>query len=283
MATVFRMVLSVWLCGIWLFPSPSPAQSVPLAESELQLKTLFSRIPQSASETQKLVLSDSIAYLLHQALLLPGSFEYPFNQLNMLGKVTSGDKKVRIYTWNLPHADGTNSYYGFLQQTSGRNTPINVIRLTDQRTTITEPTTTELSADNWYGCLVYSIIEHAVSGKTWYTLLGYNPADLFIAEKIVDLLWFDEQQNPVFGKAVFHYQNKLQHRIIFKYSAKVSMSLLWNEKMNMIIFDHLSPSRPSYAGNYQHYGPDFSYDGLRFEKGIWESAEDVDVRNTPLP
>jgi hypothetical protein len=49
--------------------------------------------------------------------------------------------------------------------------------------------------------------------------------------------------------------------------------------MNMIIFDHLSPSKPSYAGNYQYYGPDFSYDGLKFEQGIWELVENVDIRN----
>jgi hypothetical protein len=282
MVALFRMVLSFWLCCTWLFPLPSRAQSVSLAESELQLKTLFYRISQSTSDAQKLALTDSISDRLYQTLLLPGSFEYPFKALQTLGKVTSGDKKIRIYTWNLPHADGTNNYYGFLQQTSGQ-TPISVIRFIDKRTTITEPTTAQLSADNWYGCLVYSIIEHTVSGITWYTLLGYNPSNLFISEKIVDLLWFDEQHNPVFGKAVFHYQKQLQHRIIFRYSAKVSMSLLWNEKMNMIIFDHLSPSKPSYTGSYQHYGPDLSYDGLRFEKGIWESTEDIDVRNTPLP
>jgi len=42
-------------------------------------------------------------------------------------------------------------------------------------------------------------------------------------------------------------------------------------KMNMIIFDHLSPSKPSYTGNYQFYGPDFSYDGLEvlMDIGTW--------------
>ena len=45
------------------------------------------------------------------------------------------------------------------------------------------------------------------------------------------------------------------------------MMLRYDDKLKMIVFDHLSPSKPSYEGKYQYYGPDFSYDGLIFEKG----------------
>jgi hypothetical protein len=30
---------------------------------------------------------------------------------------------------------------------------------------------------------------------------------------------------------------------------------------------------------YQLYGPDLSYDGLKFEKGLWILQRDIDVRN----
>ena len=43
----------------------------------------------------------------------------------------SPDKKIRFYTWNLPSADGTNSYYGFLQRKIDRNA-IRVFQLTDK-------------------------------------------------------------------------------------------------------------------------------------------------------
>jgi len=46
-----------------------------------------------------------------------------------------------------------------------------------------------LTADNWYGCLIYAIIEKKLSGITCYTLLGYNPENLFISKKIIDILW----------------------------------------------------------------------------------------------
>ena len=57
------------------------------------------------------------------------------------------------------------------------------------------------------------------------------------------------------------------------------MSVKWNERMKMIVFDHLSPSQPSLAGNYEYYGPDFSYDGFRFEKDAWVLVEQIDMRN----
>jgi len=47
----------------------------------------------------------------------------------------------------------------------------------------------------------------------------------------------------------------------------------------MIVFDHLSPSRPEFKDMHQYYGPDFSYDGLRFESGQWVLVKDLDLRN----
>jgi hypothetical protein len=245
----------------------------------MRLKVMFIRMARLNSYTEKLAAADSLSDLLHKTLLLPGSFEYPFDSLKTLGKIKSQDQKIRIYTWNFPDISGTNTYYGFLQRNAGKSVGFRVFQLTDKRAQITDPVMTTLTPDNWYGCLVYGIIEKNISGTTFYTLLGYNPENLFISKKIIDVLWFNDRDEPVFGKAVFHYQSRMQNRILFEYSAKVNMSLLWNEKMNMIVFDHLSPSKPSYTGNYQYYGPDFTYDGFRFDPGIWEHVTDINSRN----
>ena len=47
---------------------------------------------------------------------------------------------------------------------------------------------------------------------------------------------------------------------------------------DMIVFDHLSPSREDLEGQYQFYGPDFSYDGLRWKDCGWVLIEDLDLR-----
>jgi hypothetical protein len=266
------------LCRMMLPAGSLAGEPLTLELSEIRLKEMFARIAAVQTDQEKLTIADSIADLLNRTLQLPGSINYPFRALSMLGKIASHDQQVRIFTWNVPGSDGSNRYYGFLQHQS-RNTA-GIFRLNDMHSSVTDPAMTDLTPDKWYGCLIYEIIEKKTAGITCYTLLGYNPENLFVSEKIVDVLWFNDQHEPVFGKAIFHYQKRIQNRIVFEYSAKVTMSLTWNDKMDMIVYDHLSPAKPSYAGNYQYYGPDLSFDGLSFEKGIWETVEDIDVRNS---
>jgi hypothetical protein len=250
-----------------------------LYEAETRLKALFTRISVKLPDEENLLTTDSIVYLLNATLRLPGSFEYPFDQIGNMGKITSPDKKIRVFTWNLPFRDCTNRFFGFVLHKTGHDNTITVSELTDRHAAIEAPLMATLTADNWYGCLVYEIVEKKVSGETYYTLLGYAPENLFITRKLVDILWFNDNHEPVFGKALFHYNKQMQCRIVFEYAAKVQMSLKWNHDMNMVVYDHLSPSKPSYTGNYQYYGPDSSFDGLRFEKGVWETVADVDARN----
>ena len=251
-----------------------------LPDAEARLNNLFSAISPEKSDSEKLQLTNIILCTLDSILQLPGSFDYPFDQLKTLGKVTSSNRKIRIFTWNLPLKDGTNKYFGFVLHKTDNGKAINIYRLTDRSATLDDPAMTSLTPDNWYGCLIYAIVETKVSVDTYYTLLGYDPENLFITRKLVDMLWLNDKNEPVFGKALFYYNKSMHCRILFEYAAKVQMSLKWNDKLNMIVFDHLSPIKPSYTGNYQYYGPDFSYDGLKFEKGVWECIEDIDVRNS---
>ena len=55
------------------------------------------------------------------------------------------------------------------------------------------------------------------------------------------------------------------------------MSLTYDKRLKMIIWDHLSPSKQELAGNYKYYGPDMTFDGLYFEKGVWKYVSDVDI------
>lgn len=275
-----RFGLFLFLYQVFLPVSAFNPVPLTLQQSETKLKVLFTGLTSGHTEQEKSATADSIANLLNTTLQLPGSFEYAFQTLSALGKVTSPDQHLRIFTWNVPSGDGTNTYYGLLQFRTGNDDAIRVYRLTDARSSISDPAMATLTRENWYGCLIYEIVEKKQAGITWYTLLGYNPENLFISKKVIDLLWFNELHEPAFGKPVFHYQKRMQCRIVFEYSAKVTMSLQWNDKMDMIVYDHLSPAKPSYEGNYQFYGPDLSFDGLRFVKGIWESVEDIDVRNS---
>jgi hypothetical protein len=271
LAFIFSSIL--YLASLQASGNP---ESLTVAETKIDL--LFARMAAATADTDKKNINDSIVRMMGDALQIPGSMNYPFIKLTRMGKIASADGRVRIYTWNLPRADGTNSYSGFLQYKTNKKGEIKQVYLTDKRDDVTKASQSVLSPSQWYGMLVYEIVETKDGGNVYYTILGLDNHDLFMSCKIADVLYFSENE-PVFGKSIFHYENKLLTRIIFQYSAKVKMSLKWNPKMKMIIFDHLAPPNSSYKDNYAFYGPDLSYDGLRFVDGKWELVEKVDVRN----
>lgn len=271
----FRLSKTLILFFLVLIAGRAFSQSS-LNEAEITIQRIHSTISPTRTDLLNLASNDSIITLLEQTLNLPGAFEYPFESLKFLGKIVSDDKKVRIFTWNLPLSGGMNRYYGFILHKPDNKTT-NLFRLTDNSSGITNPEFSETGHENWYGCLVYDIIDTRNSGETWYTLLGYDPDNLFTTKKLVDILWFNEGK-PVFGKPVFKTTRQLQHRMLFEYSARVQMTLTWDSRLNMIVFDHLAPSSPAYQGNFRYYGPDLSFDGLKFEKGLWEIRENIDLR-----
>jgi hypothetical protein len=273
-APAFLFASILYLASLQASGNPEP-----LTVAETRISLLFARMAAATSDADKKTINDSIVLQMEAALRLPGSMNYPFSQLTRMGKISSEDQKVRIYTWNLPWADGTNTYCGFLQYKINNKGEIKQVFLTDRRSDIPDPAQSVLSPAQWYGMLVYEIVETKDGANVYYTLLGLDNHDMFVSDKIADVLYFNETNAPVFGKSIFHYQNKLLNRIIFHYSARVKMSLKWDPKMKMIIFDHLAPPNSSYTNNYAFYGPDLSYDGLRFEKGRWELVEKLDVRN----
>jgi hypothetical protein len=48
--------------------------------------------------------------------------------------------------------------------------------------------------------------------------------------------------------------------------------------LDMIAYDHLVPMNPIYQNQFEFYGPDGSFDGLRFTDGTWVLEEDIDAR-----
>ena len=250
-----------------------------IGEYENAIQQKFEQAAMPSPDSVKSSLHTNIEELLAGALIIPGAFEYPFDSLKKVGKITSRDGKIRIFTWERIRNDGSHHYYGFiLYRRKNPENPL-LVKLINCSGSIMDPTLQVLGPDSWFGALYYEIIERKWNDVTLYTLLGYDPNDIFTSRKIIDCFYMKDGTTPVFGAPLFILKNKIQNRVIFEYAAKVSMSLRYNEKLKMIVFDHLSPAKPSYAGNYQFYGPDFSYDVFKFTENCWVLFEDVDIRN----
>lgn len=240
---------------------------------------LFDSISSYNNDFKKERINNEIINTFEKVLAIEGTFSYSFDSLRYVGKITSNDNKLRIYTWNLPYINGTHKYFGFIQYYPPGEKNFLLYKLIDSSENYKSPENFILADTSWFGALYYEMVEKKHEGKTYYTLLGFDFNDFLTSKKIIEVLYFEDDKLPVFGKPVFNYGNKISNRIIFEFSAKVSMILKYNKDLKMIIFDHLSPSKPVYEGHFMYYGPDFSYDGLEFKDGIWNEVRDVDVRN----
>ena len=236
------------------------------------MKQIYSNKPLSIRE----VANNNFHSLFRGALAKEDAFDYPFDSLKHIGKIISDDKRVRIFTWNLPLSSGNQKYNGFIVLKNGKT---QIFELVDNRKSITNPIKDILSSQNWMGALYYSIIDEPYNGQTNYVLLGLDFNNLFSAKKIIDVLSFGKDSEPIFGSGIFKVGDAILNRVVFEFSARASMSLRYYVDSKTIVFDHLSPLRPDFKDNYQFYGPDFSYDGFRFENGYWIYVRDLDMKN----
>lgn len=273
---IYHIIFIVIFFNVHHLQAMDPFQEIIIYEDSLN--NYFNRMAKERDDDKKEIINEKILTVFREVLNMDESFDYDFPSLKYIGNLKSDDDNLRIITWNLPYYDGTHQYFGFIQFKKNQRTVL-TYELNDQSEQIKNPEFQVLSHKNWYGALYYQIIVNKYRGDVYYTLLGTDLNDLHSKKKIVDILQFDRDNQPVIGAPVFKNREKTVSRVIFEYNAKVSMGLSYDESKEMIVYDHLSPSRPSLKGQFQFYGPDFSYDGLKFENGIWNTYHDIDVRN----
>jgi hypothetical protein len=110
-----------------------------------------------------------------------------------------------------------------------------------------------------------------------YLLMGFDGYSFFERRKLIDVLYFDKEGQPVFGAPVFERPQgraSREHRMIFEYSAEARVKVNWDAEYQMILFDHLLPMASPYRAGMTAV-PDGSYDGLRLEKGRWVFIDKV--------
>jgi hypothetical protein len=254
-------------------------QANPLISDEASLRELFEHLYSSESDADKKQLNDSILQVMPRLFESQASFDYPFDSLSKIGNVRSPDNVFRIFTWNVPLSNFHHEYHGIIQVVAGKKTSSQVLVLQDQAPRLEELLHAERTVENWPGMLYYQILRNKAGRDVIYTLIGYHFNDRFSDKKIIDVLYFDKNQEPVFGKPVFNTENGIQHRVIFEYSGEVVMAVRYNPDLKMIVYDHLAPIEPELSGHLRFYAPDFSYDGYRWKSGMWIHQSDIDVRN----
>ncbi|MBN1339215.1 MAG: hypothetical protein JXA03_07820 [Bacteroidales bacterium] len=218
--------------------------------------------------------ADSFYAAFCKGLQAGDAFSHPFLKLDKIGKITSADERLRIITWNIPVGYGENLYYGIAQYFARDAKDYQIIRLNEPVSLGKEGRTKD-----WNGALYYAIVETRHAGQRYYTLLGFDLYNPLSNIKCIEIVTIDDFDDFYFTERLIRNEDEKLDTLVFEYNEKASMSLNYHEEAKMIVFDHLSPSKPSQEGQYEFYGPDFTYDGLKWEKGVWVFYSNIDVTN----
>ena len=248
-----------------------------IVQAERQLKAMFDELYQVEVTGTKMDLFHAIDSLFYKALQLPGSFDHRWGSLDMIGKLISDDGQVKVFSWVYMVSRDEYHYIVFIQL-QGRRGESEIFRMIPGDTENMMSEDYPQSIDNWHGKVYYSILTNDYKRKTFYTLLGADFKDTKTSAKTIEVLTI-KRGEPIFRDDQFLDGGTVRNRIVLEYSAELTISVQFNKRLGMIVFDHIVPLHPLYHGNYQFYGPDGSYNGYRFTDGIWVLEENVDARN----
>lgn len=268
----------------------------------------------STSDDRKKANYDFIPTLV-RALKVDNSFYFPFDSFTTVSKIYAPDSSFRILTWQLyftvpvkiPAAATKMKrdtvfqrpafrYYGVLQM---KGKTLKMFPLYDAGDTLSYGTQQVLGHNNWWGQLYYNIIQKTVSGKSYYTLFGYEAADQFTRRKIIDVLTFNSKGEPKFGEKLFYFKREEDSthykkvdtfsRFFIEYKQNTPTVLNYDSKLEMIVFDHVAPSTEKGKGATFTYVPDGTYEGFKWTSNRWNWVETVftysidELDNPPVP
>lgn len=272
-----RKFVLVTLFAITFFSYQLKASDT-IKKGEYLLQNLYQKIYDRNNGDDKSRISTEILSIWHEILKHPESYFHSFDSLPYIGKVYSSDSLIRIYSWNFPQQSGTHQYFGFVQKKPVLGEKVLYFELKQGSRNLSGAEEIVFTSANWYGALYYEIIPVNINSKTYYTLLALDLNDFLTNKKLIDVLYFEENEIK-FGAPVFLLGRKIQNRVIFEYSSRAVMSLRYDHKRKMIIHDHLSPFQPRYKGQFHNYGPDFSFDGFILENNRWKQVIDINISN----
>jgi hypothetical protein len=167
-------------------------------------------------------------------------------------------------------------YFGYLQVAQKRD-KLGVFPLVDNGKPQRGLYKLDQRTDDWYGKLYYGIVTKEVKRKTYYTLLGMAFNHSRSNMKFVEMMQI-QRNKPQFVRKAFSNGKDVVDRVVLEYSDQVAITVRYEPMKDLIIYDHLVPLHNVYVNNYEFYGPDGSFDGLRFEDGTWFLVEDIDAR-----
>jgi hypothetical protein len=249
------------------------AQAQTLEERTASLAEMIRQVAAETDSARKTAAMTAFAAAFETMLRSENTMDNVFDSIPYIGVLVSPDRKVRVFTWNMPLGATQHRYFGIVQYRM--NKAIQTTVLSDAKDSLAgRPETAALSNGRWFGALYYDLLQNKTGGSVYYTLLGYDFHSAITRRKLVEVLTFDEQGVPTFGAPVFDNGRWKASRVILEYSASTPFYLMYLPRKKMIVFQRLETVS---LGEFPGRVPSGVFDGLLFDNGEWKLQKEVDV------
>ncbi len=254
-----------------------------LNQKEDSLKNYAQDIIQ-AIDAQKRFNADSLfTKMFVRALKTTNSFYYPFDSLQTISNLYPPDSSFRIFTWQMVINDNIIRQHGAIQMKTSDGS-LKLFPLIDKSDITINIADTISNNKGWIGAVYYRIIQTKKSDENLYTLLGYDENNIRSNRKIIEVLSFKNKE-PQFGGAYFSFEKdsvKIPpiNRFILEYKKSAGVRLIYDENLDMIVFDHLVSESNEPKKKFTLVS-DGDYEGFKWLNGKWEHVVKVFNQITP--
>lgn len=206
------------------------------------------------------------------ALKKPHSFYYRFDSVR-ISKLYAPDSSFRIFTWQVSKDLTYYRQRGAIQMKTTDGS-LKLFPLFDVSDFTNAPNDSVRSASKWIGAIYYQIVLKTANNKKYYTLLGRDDNNERTNKKWIDILTFDDDGKPQFGRNCFVYPNdgikppQPCYRFCLEFRKNAGVMLRYDEKLDEILMDHLI-SENNDLETKSSLIPYGDYEGFRWQNGKW--------------
>lgn len=277
--TILKISLILLICtgiaasGVSQPPQPILPQNKKKLEKKEDSLIYYARHLVTDSTTAERMVADSIfTRLLVRSLQIRNSFYYPFDSLMGISRLYAPDSTFRIFTWYIQFDQFYGRQKGAIQMRT-KDGSLKLIPLRDYSEFTTGAEDSVRNKSNWIGAMYYNIVQNEYRGKQYYTLFGFDSYSAQSSKKWVEVMYFDQKGEPVFGGPFFSYEHdnppqKTQYRLSMEYKKDARTLMNYIDDLGMILMDHLISETDQPELKFT-YVPDGDNEGFKWENGKW--------------
>ncbi len=257
----------------------SPADYALLQERETAMKLQAANMISAPLPMDRFAADSIFIKQLVLALKTPYAFYYPFDSIRSVSKIYASDSSFRIFTWQIQRDESYFRQYGAIQMNTS-NGSLKLFPLLDVSDFVSEPVDSIRTNKNWIGAIYYAMVEKRYEGKKYYTLLGYDDNDFTTTRKWIEILTFNEKEEPVFGGNYFVYPadglkpDPPVNRMLIEYKKDAGVRVVYDTALDLIMMEHLISLENDDTKKYTLV-PDGDFDAFEWKMGKWHYVEKV--------